>query len=114
MREASGFGCKVKASVIWNRDTNGYTYLGSASCGRTRKMRIWCFPVHRHWNGVSASWHSHTGYTIRQGPNVTRRVGTGASSVRGGNENTYKINCKLELDGAFWLRVKVETSPFHL
>ncbi|MFI6292180.1 hypothetical protein ACIBEJ_11395 [Nonomuraea sp. NPDC050790] len=113
-REAKAWGCTVRAVVSWNRNTNRYTYRGFGSCAKTRKMRIWCFPVHRHWNGVSATWHSHTGYEIRQGPNVTRRVDTGASTIGGGNENTYKINCKLELDGVFWLRIKVETGPFHL
>ncbi|MFI6536338.1 hypothetical protein ACIBHY_28085 [Nonomuraea sp. NPDC050547] len=113
-REASAFDCTVKAVVSWNRNANRYTYRGFGSCAKTRKMRIWCFPVHRHWNGISATWHSHTGYEIRQGPNVTRRVDTGGSTISGGNENTYKINCKLELDGRFWLRVKVETAPFHL
>ncbi|MFI7702706.1 hypothetical protein [Nonomuraea sp. NPDC049480] len=107
----SGHGCSIRVKAWWNPSGNRYTYKGGATCGRTRSMKVWCFPVHRH-GGLRPSWHSHTGDIVQSGPARRRSLATGQATKGGTNGDRYKINCKLEVDGS--RRVVVESGQFNL
>ena len=94
--QAFGQDCSVHAHYTSNTSANSFTYDGWADCAPAASMKVWCFPVHRH----SLSWHSHTGDQTSNGPANTTHLDAGPLSRNGTNGDTYKINCKLQKNGA--------------
>lgn len=75
-----------------------YRIRGEGGCVGEAELRIWCFPVHRH----STYWHSHTDRQVQQGT-FGKTVSASSGTITGGENDTYKTNCKLEVNGSVQL-----------